>query len=323
MVSVIIPVYNGENYISTIINCFEKQTYKNFEIIFVNDGSKDNSLEELYKAKCKSYLNITIIDQPNAGVSAARNAGIEISKGDFICFCDVDDEVTEDYISDMHSVLENNNVDLVICKHRRIRMDGVEVVKKTETHQVVVKSSLSCLRDFLYGRIVSGCCTTMTKKKIINDNNLRFAEGYKYSEDLHMLWRIIACSQRIAYLDRCLYFYKIQPNSAMSKFNVDRMHGYKLMKELECFFEQKVPTFAAEYKAYGAARIMWSIAWQAAVNLEYNQFKHFSNKYNIKSEMKKLISFKNHKVSLSSMLFVISPRLFRYFVIKLGGKNVH
>ena len=322
MVSVIIPVYNGEKYINTIINCFERQKYKKFELVFVNDGSKDNSLEELNIAKNNSSLNITVIDQLNAGVSAARNVGIKNAEGDFICFCDVDDEVTVNYISDMRSVLEKNDVDLVICKHQRIRTNGLTEVKNGETGQAVLKSSLSCLKDFLYGRIVSGCCTTMTRKEIIKDNNLRFAEGYKYSEDLHMLWRIMACAQKIAYLDKHLYLYKVQPNSAMSRFNNDRMHGYELMRELESFFDQKTPEFAAEYRAYGAAKIMWSITWQAAINLEPKQFTRFLKEYNIKGEMRKLISFKNYKVSLSSMLFIFSPPLFRYFGIKLGEKHI-
>lgn len=325
MVSVIIPVYNGEKYIQTILHCFEKQTSHNFELIFINDGSKDNSLDELNKAKETSSLKIMVINQNNAGVSAARNVGIDNAKGELVCFCDVDDEVTVNYVSDMRYVIENNEVDLVICKHQLKKTDGIgdSISSKPHTGKVEIKNTTSSLKDFLYGRIVSGCCTIMARKTVLTSNNLRFAEGYKYSEDLHMLWRIIACSQRIAYLDKSLYIYKLQENSATSKFNSERMQGYTLFKDLEIFFDMHVPQFAEEYKAYGAAKIMWSIAWQAATYYEFKQFRDFAVKYKVKNEMRKLISFKNYKVSLSAVTFIISPAIFRLMALKFGKKYIH
>ncbi len=325
MVSVIIPVYNGGKYIQTIMSCFENQTTDDFELVFINDGSKDNSLDELNRAKKTSLLKITIIDQNNKGVSAARNAGIENAMGELVCFCDIDDEVTDNYISDMQYVIETSEVDLVICKSKLKRMDALVENNsiKLDSGKVVVKNTISCLKDFLYGRIVSGCWTIMTRKSLLTDNNLHFAEGYKYSEDLHMLWRIITFSQRIAYLDKSLYIYKLQENSATSMFNCERIHGYTLFKELEVFFDTNAPQFAQEFKAYGAARIMWSIAWQAAVNYEIKEFREFTSKYKVKNEMKKLISFKNYKVALSARIFSISPTIFRLMAIEYGKKYIH
>lgn len=324
MISVIIPVYNGENYIQTILSCFEKQKDNDFELVFINDGSKDNSIDKLNSAKKNSHLKITIIDQQNAGVSVARNTGIKNAKGDLICFCDVDDEVTDSYLSDMRFVLENKGVDLVICKSRLIQMDGTEVNELSqETGEVIIKDSISCLRDFLYGRMTTGCWTLMVRKELLINNNLWFAEGYKYSEDLHMVWRLIACSQKIAYLDVCLYIYKLQENSATAKFNSERFHGYELMKSLESFFEDRSPQFAHEYKKYGAARLLWSITWQASTNYNLEQFKKFIRKYNIKQEMKKLTTFNSRKVSLSASLFLISPAIFKYTANKYGKRYIH
>ena len=325
MVSVIIPVYNGEKYIQTIVNCFEQQINNDFELIFINDGSKDNSLDELNKAKKNSFLEIVVMHQNNAGVSSSRNVGIDNAKGELLCFCDVDDEVTKDFISDMRYVIENNEVDLVICKHQLKKMDGTEksISSKLYTGKVEIKDTITCLKDFLYGRIVSGCCTIMTRKTVIIANNLRFAEGYKYSEDLHMIWRIIAFCPKIAYLDKSLYIYKLQENSATSKFNSERLHGCTLFRELEVFFEMHIPQFSQEYKSYGVAKIMWSIAWQAAIYYRFEQFRDFYIKYNVKNEMSKLILFKNYKVALSSITFIMSPAIFRLMAIKFGKKHIH
>ena len=322
MISVIIPVYNGEKYIEKIIGCFERQIYNNFELVFVNDGSKDKSLKVLNRIKNNSNLKIIVITQQNSGVSKARNVGIENSKGEFICFCDVDDEVKENYISDMRLIMENNNVDLVICKHQWIKANEKETtfMKETGTGEVIIKNSVSCLRDFLYGRIKSGCWTTMTRKSIILNNDLHFMGGYMYSEDLHMLWRIIASSRNIAYLDKHLYIYKSHDNSTSAKFNENRLDGYKLMKNLELFFEKNVPEFSSEYKLYGASKLMWSIVWQAAIYYDYKKFKTFCIYNKVKNDMVKLLTFKKFYIQLSAFVFCVSLRMFRYFSILFGEK---
>lgn len=323
MVSVIIPVYDGEQYIDTIVDCFEKQICKDFELVFVNDGSKDNSLEKLFTIKNSSPLTIKVITQANAGVSAARNAGLKNAEGQYICFCDVDDEVEDNYISEMLNTIEQHSVDLVICKARLIRLDGTSTNFPGETGTINIKGTIFCLKDFLYGRLITGCCTTMIRKTVIDSNNLCFEEGYKYSEDLHMMWKIIAFSKRIAYIDSYLYLYKQQTGSAMARFDEERLHGYKLMKGLEGFFEKHVPTFASEYKKFGTARIMWSITWQAAVRYDEREFNNFILKHNVKIEMKRLLTFKNFKVILSSLTFMISPLIFRFIAKTFGQRYIH
>ncbi|OBZ11226.1 glycosyltransferase family A protein [Bacillus sp. FJAT-26390] len=325
MISIIIPLYNGEEYIGNIINCFSKQLYKNFELVFVNDGSTDDSYNQLLYYKERSGLNVTIINQVNQGVSAARNIGIKESKGDYLCFCDVDDLVEDTYLYDMYNILNQRETQIVFCKHKVIKAPYNQDLFSNyiDTGHVKIVDMLTCLRDFLYGRLKSGCCTIMVSKEILLNNHLQFAEGFKYSEDLHMLWRIIANCNKIAYLDKTLYKYLLRPNSATSKFNEDRFDGYVLMKELEVYFESKTPDFSSEYKKYGAAKLMWSIVWQASNYKDRVQYNLFIRKYNIKNELKKLITFNNAKVAISSFLFIISPLLFKILSSKYGAKFIH
>lgn len=316
MVSLIIPVYNGEKYISTIIHCLERQKDKNFEAIFVNDGSKDKSLEILKQVAESSDINISIIDQKNTGVSAARNAGINKAKGEAVCFCDVDDEISEEYISAMRIVLENNEVDLVICRHLSVGVnDNNQIITDSrppqESGKTTILSSNSCLKEYLTGKITSGCWAVMVRKCILTENSILFAEGYKYGEDIHMMWRMIACSRKIACLDKYLYFYKQQDNSAMSKVNEEKLQVYQLMKGLESFFVSHKPEFSPDYNRYGAARAMWSVCWQIAARRDNKFFKQFIKENNVMQEMKKLTPFNDRRVSLSARLFIISPYLFR------------
>ena len=111
-VSVIVPVYNGDEYIESCIKNILNQTLKDIELILVNDGSKDNTLNI-----CKKYADfnsrIVLINQENQGVSSARNKGIDISKGDYICFIDCDDKIDNDYLEKLYNIANEKNVQFV------------------------------------------------------------------------------------------------------------------------------------------------------------------------------------------------------------------
>lgn len=323
MISVIVPVYNGEKHINKLIESFNKQSEKDFEIIFVNDGSRDNSLYLLNEAKDNSLLNITVIDQRNSGVSAARNAGVDAAKGEFISFCDMDDEISDSYLSDMHQVMKSSEVDMVICKYNILHEDGTVVRDALGTGSVTINDSISCLKDFLYKRIMTNIWSLMIRKDILTKNNLRFAEGFKYGEDEHMVWRLIALSKNIAYLDKSLYNYYIHQNSVSSKFTDERFQAYELMKSLSSFMENNVPDFASEYKRFAASKIIWSLTWQASTKYTSKNFKQFIKTHEVNKDMKTMVTFKSLKVSLSSLMFIISKSVFRKMAIRYGSKTAH
>ena len=116
VVSVIIPMYNSEK---TIINCLESlraQSYKNFEVILINDGSKDNSLSLVEDFKRDNDLNISVHTKQNGGVSSARNIGIQFARGEFLVFIDADDSVSTEHLSSLLSgILENPNLPVLAC----------------------------------------------------------------------------------------------------------------------------------------------------------------------------------------------------------------
>ena len=126
-VSIIIPVYNAEKYLSECINSIIYQSYNNLEIILVNDGSTDNSIYI-----CRQYANkdnrIIVIDSDNYGVSYARNIGIERATGKYIVFIDSDDMIEKDYIGILVTEMEEKNLDMVVCGYKDINI--VSNVKK-------------------------------------------------------------------------------------------------------------------------------------------------------------------------------------------------
>lgn len=321
MISIIIPLYNVENYVVQCLDSFEKQLYKNFELIIVNDGSTDKSAYVVREYMEKSNMNIKLIEQNNSGVSAARNKGLDLASGEYICFVDPDDMVRPEYLSVMINILHNNSCDLVICGSKKVSEDWNPNDATYEKHPVEIMDSLTALRKFLYGEIVSGVCFLMVKRELIENNKLRFADGYRYSEDLEMMWKMLAHSKTIAYTKSQLYIYRTRSGSAMSIVDEKRIDGFNLMVELENYFQRVRPDFFEEFKRYGVARWVWATLWQVAIaSKDYKSFVDFANKFKPKMYIKKLVTYPKAYVALSSLLYCLSPLLY-YDIIQIFGKR--
>lgn len=136
MISIIIPVYNIEKYLSRCIESVLDQTYQNLEAIFVNDGSTDNSLKilEEYQKKDK---RIKIINKENAGSGAARNDGIEQSKGEYLAFLDSDDWYEKDFLERLYKNLKENNSEIAMCNPKMV-YNNKERNKNINTYQLYI-----------------------------------------------------------------------------------------------------------------------------------------------------------------------------------------
>ena len=113
-ISIVIPVYNVERFLHKCLDTLEAQTYRNFEIIAVNDGSPDKCPEILREFE-KKYENITVLDQENQGMSAARNAGMAVARGKYLCFVDSDDYVAPTYLEELYNAVTQNEADIACC----------------------------------------------------------------------------------------------------------------------------------------------------------------------------------------------------------------
>ena len=308
-ISVIIPVYNGEKYVDAAVRSIIEQTFQDTQVIFVNDGSTDGTWE-LLQQYVKIYPDrILTINQENQGVSAARNTGLTHATGEYIAFVDVDDQLHPKYFE-------------VLYKHIAGSDDKISVVPTTrsaekanaENYTTQIRSGLTLLQDFLYGRVTRGVCGMLIPKRILDEYSLEFKKGYKYSEDLHMVWRLFCHAKEVVFISALLYIYLAVPNSAMTKINKNRFDSLYLMKDLEPYFAQHAPEFYPEFKQYGSARMAWSLLWQAAHYLDYKAFAEFTETYDFKSEIKKLKKYPDKRVVVSSACYLISKRIYHMAV---------
>lgn len=175
-ISVIVPVYNAEKYLERCIESVLRQTYKDFELILVNDGSKDSSL-----VICREYERaderIKVIDKPNGGVSSARNAGIDNARGKMLTFIDSDD-----YLSDNFLELFGDFESIDICSQGAV-IEYQDRPDKIDRHTVGGKCSKTQFLEEMYKTLFTTPWAKLYSAKIIKDNNLRFDENFSYAED--------------------------------------------------------------------------------------------------------------------------------------------
>lgn len=312
MISVVIPVYNVSMYIERCLISLDKQTYKDFEIIMINDGSNDESEEIIKKWIINSKLNIHLISKDNQGVSIARNIGIENARGDLICFVDADDMLDTNYLFFMYSTIVNNlNCDVAICQKKLVDNVCIESSVNKDACCYTYEKSLTILRMLLYHELSAGIWSLMIKKSLLLKCNLKFAEGYAYSEDLEMVWRIIGNAKEIALIMNSLYCYRIRTGSAMASFDSKRKDGYILFQQLEVYFGDTRKDFADEFKRYGVAYWVWSTVSQAVnVSKSYTKFNEMIRFMNIKKYMPKLYSYPILLVKISAIIFNLCRPLY-------------
>lgn len=220
MISIIVPIYKVELYIHQCINSILAQTYADFELILIDDGSPDNC-----GVICDEYAKrddrIRVIHQENAGVSAARNAGIEVAKGEFICFVDSDDYVDKDYLE---LVLETftEDVDWVCFGYRTINILGTEVGKWSHEKQVYDLSATSARGDFiayelLQHRVTWEVWNKVFRRSIIIENGVRFiGDCEAFAEDQLFCACYGVYSKRVLCIPDILYNYVLHANSIMA-----------------------------------------------------------------------------------------------------------
>lgn len=213
-VSIIVPVYNVELYIEDCLNSLLNQTYSNYEIILINDGSTDNSIEICSKYNDKK---IKIYNQNNKGVSIARNVGISLATGQYIMFVDADDMVSEKYIENLIKSIEETNTDMVVCGYTKEKAELVNKKNSQEIKGEIINAN-TMLENMMENNLQEGYLwNKIFKKSIINDNSLEFKEGVNVWEDLYFVIEYLSKSDKIFAINEKLYYYRTREGSAVNR----------------------------------------------------------------------------------------------------------
>ncbi len=226
-ISVIIPVYNAEKYLDDCIKSVIMQTLSEWELILVNDGSKDNS-SEICDKYARLDSRIKAIHKENAGVSVARNTGIENATGEFIGFIDADDTVLPDFFECMYSTAAAQQSDIVMCDALTVYQNGnteADTINQLASSILLKKSDWS---PKLLMEMAGAAWRCIYKRELIERNKILFPCGIKFSEDRIFNILSFGFADSIFYLKRPLYNRIMWEESAVHRFHADYFEAAKL-----------------------------------------------------------------------------------------------
>ena len=230
-VSVIVPVYNASQYISTTLNSIICQDFDEFEIIVVDDGSSDNSLEIINGILENCEIPHKIIHQENAGVSVARNAGIDASNGDYLVFVDADDYISKNHLSSLY----NGNTDFSLTLYAKKEGDKLT---NLDTYSQSEISTYDFIKMELNMEITFNFFQLMYRSDIIKNNNIKFTPGIVYGEDTEFAHKSLNYGETIAINNEVTYFYVQHSDSAINTTEYRRFGIVEIFENIAEFYRK-------------------------------------------------------------------------------------
>lgn len=301
LISIVIPIYNVEEFLKTCLSKVCVQTYTNVEILLIDDGSTDAC-----PSICDEYAQldnrITVVHKKNGGLSDARNVGIEISKGEYITFIDSDDFISEDYIEYLYSLIREANADISVCQVQMVTEDGSLIKTKASSKNMVVRGTKNCVHAFLYDNTIDTTAwRKLYKTSLFKDNNIKYPVG-RYNEDVFTTYKLVMQSSVIAVGSRQLYMYR-QRTGSITKSEFTTKHLDHVLGHLERYngITQVYPEFKVLASKYVISSINKALLKMSKSKGNYN---HYLEKF--RKEYKKHIwNYMRSNASLVPKFFAL------------------
>ena len=254
LITIVVPIYKVEDCLKICIDSILNQTYKNLEIILVDDGSPDNC-DKICDEYAKKDKRIKVIHKENGGLSDARNAGMKIATGKYITFIDSDDYVSNDYVEYLYNLIKKYNVKLSICDFKKIFKE-TDFIANAET-KVEVLNSENALKNLLFSQ---GIDISAWAKLYQIDlwENYEFPKGKCY-EDSAIIYKLIDEAEKVAFGNKQCYYYIARPGSISKQkgFNKNEEDYIENTKQMLTFIREKYPNIAVNrYDLYSNFRIL-------------------------------------------------------------------
>jgi len=349
-ISVIIPIYNCEKYIKECLSSLIKQTFKNFEIICVNDGSNDDTLKILKKFEAKDE-RIIIFNQNNSGPGIARNIGMKKSKGEYLIFLDSDDIFKKTMLEELYIKIKENDSDVVICNSQNFEKKKwwkKFYEKNYLINDNIIKqktfSSLDIEKDF-FNLFIWWPWDKLFKRKYIENLGIEY-QNLKSSEDLFFVAASVIAAKKISYLDKILINHRIGIKNSVSNSRQKSWDNfYYALKKLKKFIKEKglYKRFKQDFINYVASFSVWQLENINGISFEllykkiknewwnefevtkyeknyfYNQYLYKNIKFILNSNLKQLDNsfiFKTNNIKFNYLKKQQNKSLQNFYFIK-------
>lgn len=261
MVSILVPVYNSEKYLRQCLDSIVNQTYKDLQVVIVDDGSIDNSLS-ICREYADKYEFIEVYHQGNAGVASARNALLDKARGDYTIFIDSDDWIEPDMIEGLLHYITEYDLDIAICGSVSEYNDSATAVD-TSYCSPLIDNREEAVKKFILHKELNG---SLWNKLVLTSlfHNLRFAKDIWYGEDALMMWQVLQRVNRIGTVLTAYYHYRMNDASiSHQSFGPKKMSGHQVWAIIYADTCRDWPQYRQIAKAAYAISDMWLLFYAA------------------------------------------------------------
>lgn len=315
-ISIIVPVYNVEDYLDRCVESIINQTYKNIEIFLIDDGSTDSSGKKCDKWS-KLDERIKVYHKKNGGLSDTRNYGINKSTGKYLTFIDSDDYIDQEYIEYLYSLIKRDNYDISIAQQTIVTKND----KKESTLEVkeITYEKMDAIKHLLLeDSFTVSACAKMYKRELFD--NIRFPKGKLY-EDNGTMYKIFDNIEKVICSTRPIYYYVIRNSSITTqKFTQKKLDIISLTDEMEKFLKKYSELSDIVFKRKVKVRL--TILRQLAINDLSNTVFYKDIKKYLKKNIRKILSNKyiSKKEKIVILVLLLNKNLFK-FICNYYTKN--
>lgn len=233
------PVYNGEKYLRPAIESVIGQSYSDWELLLIDDGSTDDTAAIADKYACENN-KIRVFHRPNSGVSTSRNFGLTQAAGDWIYFLDADDIIHPRMLEIMYGAAERYDLDLVVCHYKTFSKDPE--IEQIDTAQVQphIGSGQGMYHFLITQSDGTSLWVRLFKKSLTQHSSIEFNPQMSFGEDMFVSWKLSLVSNRTGYIGLPLYNYRMVPGSAVAKYHKDLYELYKSAFDDILYFGQQI-----------------------------------------------------------------------------------
>ena len=300
-ISIVVPVYNTGKYLEKCLVSIITQDFKDIEIIIVNDCSTDNSLEIIKKYMDIDNRIILINKEKNEGLSAARNSGIKIARGEYILHIDSDDWVEQYYFKGMYEYAIKNKADLVISDYYKDFKEKKILYRIDQNINEL--NNVECIKNIFLGKGYPCVWNKLIKTDLYKKNKIEHPQGVSLGEDLAVVPRLMYYSEKIAKLNKAYYHYIQNPLSITKKYNKNKIYEiYEVLQINEKFFSDKDMKILIDN-----LKISQLTFWLFKIKYDFNDSKYIKilNEYLEFLEKIELKNVKKIKLKIVAVIFKI------------------
>ncbi len=286
LVTIIVPVYNVENYLYRCLDSIVKQSYKNLDIILINDGSTDNSLK-ICNNYAKNDTRITVINIENSGPSICRNIGLEKAKGSYISFVDSDDYIEKNFIETLLKTQENTNADVVGCSINVNDVNG-DIFDAYNDYELVTYKKNTLIKEYLEDKIAFAVWGKLfTKESLINQKFL----NYRVNEDRMFMWNIFNKINTYTVIGHPLYHYMRRSNNSLTslEFTDEHLNIFVYINMVQKKVKKSYPQFiqlSNQYAEKQTKHILTILNFSSSITT--TKYKDYINQINLLLKQNKL-----------------------------------